>query len=287
MKKSALNSPRLLELKKKKHKILRRKIFFLISIFILILIILSFLSKWEKLNINAIQISGNKVLETQMIEDVVKEEIAGNYFYFFPKTNFLLYPQHKIETDLKNKFKRIKNIFVNDRNIKTLDISLTERTALYTYCGTNLPTLDNNNQKCYFVDDEGYIFDEAPYFSGEVYLKFYGATNPNGENPIGAYFFQQNFGKLILLKETLEKIGIKPVVFYLEDGGDMKMFLSSSTSELGLEIIFKSDSDFEKMVENLQSVLSTEPLQSDFKNKYSSLLYIDLRFGNKVYYKFK
>jgi hypothetical protein len=287
MKKSALNSPRLLELKKKKHKILRRKIFFLISIFILILIILSFLSKWEKLNINAIQISGNKVLETQMIEDVVKEEIAGNYFYFFPKTNFLLYPQHKIETDLKNKFKRIKNIFVNDRNIKTLDISLTERTALYTYCGTNLPTLDNNNQKCYFVDDEGYIFDEAPYFSGEVYLKFYGATNPNSENPIGAYFFQQNFGKLILLKETLEKIGIKPVVFYLEDGGDMKMFLFSSTSELGLEIIFKSGSDFEKMVENLQSVLSTEPLQSDFKNKYSSLLYIDLRFGNKVYYKFK
>ena len=65
------------------------------------------------------------------------------------------------------------------------------------------------------------------------------------------------------------------------------MFLSSSTSQMGPEIIFKADSDFNQIIENLQSVLTTEPLQTEFKTKYSSLLYIDLRFGNKVYYKFK
>jgi hypothetical protein len=56
---------------------------------------------------------------------------------------------------------------------------------------------------------------------------------------------------------------------------------------MGPEIIFKIDSDFQKIAENLQAAITTEPLQTDFKNKYSSLLYIDLRFGNKVYYKFR
>lgn len=276
--KSVLNSPRLLELKKKKHKILRRKIFFLICFFILISVGLSFLSKWEYININNIQITGNKVIETKMIENVIKEKITGNYLWFFPKTNFLLYPRGEIKRELADKFKRLKDISLNVQNFKTLDISLTERTALYTYCGITPPETYDNSQKCYFVDNGGYIFDEAPYFSGEVYLKFYGKTDP--------YFFQPNFDKLILLKNNLEKIGLKPVIFYLEDNGDLKIYLSSP-SQLGPEIILKADANFDQIIENLQSVLTTEPLKTEFKTKYSSLLYIDLRFGNKVYYKFK
>lgn len=276
---SVLDSPRFLELKKKKHKILLKKIFFIVFLFVLLLVGLSFLSRWEKININSIQISDNKVVETKMIEKIVQEKISGNYFYFFPKTNFIFYPKKEIVDELTTKFKRIKNISISISNLKTLDISLIERTALYTYCGLAPAELDDKNQKCYFMDDSGYIFDEAPYFSGEVYLKFYGKT--------GAYFFEPNFSKLISLKETLEKINVKPATFYIENTGDIKVFLSSTTTELGPEIIFKANADFNQIVENLQSVLTTEPLQTEFKTKYSSLLFIDLRFGNKVYYKFK
>lgn len=279
MKKSVLSSPRLLELKKKKQKILFKKIFFLVFLIILILIGLSFLSKWQRLNINNIQISGNKVIETKMIEDLVKEKITGNYLWIFPKTNFLFYPKREIKTELANKFKRLKDISLNIQNLQTLNVSLDERTALYTYCGLAPAELDDKNQKCYFMDENGYIFDEAPYFSGEVYLKFYGIAD--------SYFFQPNFTKLISFKETLEKIGIKPVVFFVEDTGDIKVFLSSATSQLGPFINLKANANFDEIVGNLQSVLTTEPLQTEFKTKYSSLLYIDLRFGNKVYYKFK
>ncbi len=278
-KKSVLSSPRLLELKRKKHKIFFKKMFFLIFLFILILIGLSFLSKWQKLNINNIQISGNKVIEAKMIEDIVKEKITGNYLWIFPKTNFLFYPKGEIRKELADKFKRLKDISLNVQNLQTLNVSLNERTALYTYCGLAPVELDDKNQKCYFMDESGYIFDEAPYFSGEVYLKFYGIAD--------SYFFQPNFAKLISFKETLEKIGIKPVVFFIEDTGDIKVFLSSTTSQLGPFINLKANANFDEIVENLQSVLTTEPLQTEFKTKYSSLLYIDLRFGNKVYYKFK
>jgi hypothetical protein len=280
---SLLNSPRLQELKSKHRKDLRIKISIFLGLFLVFLIGLSFLSRWEKINIDKIEIVGNKIVEIREIENLIKEKLVGNYFLVFPKTNFLFYPQSSIEMELRNKFQRIKNVSVNDKNLKILEVSIDERTALYLYCGTT-PTeaLLPENHKCNFMDDEGYVFEEAPYFSGEVYVKFYGQVSSD------SYFFKENFKKLAVFQETLKKIGINGTVFYLENTGDIKMFLSSKTkSELGPAVIFKSDSDYDEIIENLQSVLTTEPLQSDFKNKYTSLLYIDLRFGNKVYYKFK
>lgn len=289
MQKSVLNSPRLKQLKKQKYKILRIKIFLSIFLFLLVLVALSFLSRWEKFNINKIEISGNKVVETEMIEDVVKENISGNYFWFFPKTNFIIYPQAKIETELKNKFKRIKTVSANDKNIKTLEILLTERVASYTYCGVSVNTETENEQKCFFMDEEGYIFAEAPFFSGEVYLKFYGkVADQEIEDPSGKYFYQSDFSKLISFKEKIEKIGLKPVIFFIGENGYTEMFLSSLLkSELGPKIIFNLDSNLDVVLENLETILSSEPLKTDFRKKYASLLYIDLSFGNKVYYKFK
>ena len=52
------------------------------------------------------------------------------------------------------------------------------------------------------------------------------------------------------------------------------------------EILFKIDTDLGNIAENLKAALDAEPLKSKIKNFYSTLLYIDLRFDNKVYYKF-
>ena len=146
------------------------------------------------------------------------------------------------------------------------------------------------------MDEDGYIFDEAPYFSGEVYFKFYGLTDvgrpdsgrPTSEDfPLGSYFLKQNFKQLISFKDILIGIGLKPVALYATNDGDIQIFLSGGTlPTTGPQIIFRADADFQNVAENLEAALTTEPLQSEFKNKYSSLQYIDLRFGNKVYYKF-
>ncbi|MFZ2072683.1 MAG: FtsQ-type POTRA domain-containing protein [Minisyncoccia bacterium] len=288
-KNNILSSKRLEELKKKKRKILRNKILFFVFIFLVFFIGLAFLSRWQNLNINTVVVSGNKVIDTKSIEEIANQNIKGHYLWLFPKSNFIIYPQHKIEKELKNKFKRIKSLSVNEKNIKTLEISVSEYEGKYLWCGYTIPELNNNSsQKCYFSDSDGYIFDEAPYFSGNVYFKFYGKTSSNTEDPSGYYFMTDNFKKIISFKETLEKMNLKLSAFFEEDNGDMNIYLYSDSTNLssGPKIIFRKDADFEKIAENLQAALTTEPLLSDFKNKYSSLLYIDLRFGNKVYYKF-
>ncbi len=287
-KRHVLNSPSLLGLKKHRRKIIFMKTALSFVVLSCIFALFAYISNLEKLNISSVEIEGNKVMTSEDIRPIVEKEIAGNYFWFFPKTNIFLYPKKDITKEIFNISKRVKGMSFRVKDNKTLVVSVVERTALYTWCGDVPPAVDSKEKpQCYFLDESGYIFNEAPYFSGEVYFKFYGSIPFNTGIPSGLYFSPANFIKLAVFKRTLALMGMKPAIMYLQDDGDVRITLSSKTQAVGPEILFKISSDFETVAGNLDAVLSTEPLLSGFKDKYSSLLYIDLRFGNKVYYKFK
>lgn len=286
-KRNVLNSPRLLELKRSRKKAIWGKIF--ISLFGLtaIFAFLAYVSRLEKLNISEIQIEGNKTIETVLLEETILKEISGKYLWLFPKTNVLSYPKNSIKSELENNFKRLKNINLTIKDNKTLAVSLDERTAKYMWCGESLPTEENTEEKCYFLDEEGFIFDEAPYFSGEVYFKFYGKNNSDTDNPQGSYFSEQSFSQLIFFKNFLTDLKLKPTLLYVKEAGDVEIYLSrGAIISKNPKILLKINSDFQNVAENLDSAITTEPLKSKIKEKYSSLQYIDLRFGNKVYFKF-
>ncbi len=288
MKRNVLNSPGLLELKKRRHKVFFNKILILLFGVLVIFFSLVYLSHLNRLNISEVEIFGNKVLDTETLKEAVDREIAGKYLWLFPKTNIFIYPKNTIKNGLHNEFKRIKDISLTIKNTKTLEVSLTEREAKYTWCGEDSSDVGRpvsgrptSEEKCYFVDEDGYVFDEAPYFSGNVYFKFYGTLSES-------YFSKQNFKQLILFRDVLVGMGLKPIALYTTKDGDIQIFLSSvNPSLIEPKIILKADADFQNVAENLQAALDTEPLKSKFKNKYSTLEYIDLRFGNKVYDKFQ
>ncbi len=280
-KRNVLNSPRLTELKKHRQRAILNKVLVSLLALAVIFAFLAYLSRLNSLQISDIEIIGNKVIDTQAIVSVVKSDIAGKYLWLFPKSNILIYPENGIKNNLQNKFARLKDINLSINNNKILNISVNERTAAYTWCGT-VPTTTEEN--CYFLDASGYVFDTAPYFSGEVYFKFYGDIT----NPLGSYFSKQNFQQLISFKDVLISLGLKPVALYITTDGDIQIFLSGGTTLLNApKILLRADADLKNVAENLQAALNTEPLQSKFKNNYAKLQYIDLRFGNKVYDKFQ
>lgn len=287
MKRDVLNSPRLKKLKRRHRRVILNK--FLIFIFGFFVIFFSsvFLSRINKINISEIQITGNKVIDEGVLKAKINEAIAGNYLWLFPKTNIFYYPKDAITETLQNAFSRIKNVELSIKENKILAVNFEERTPVYTWCGVIFPSVDG--QKCYFLDESGYAFDEAPYFSGSVYFKFYGLMGLNMDGtPSGSNFAQANFKQLIFFKNTIESIGLKPEVFYLKENGDIVIYLSPEKKNLiGPQIILNKDADLNRVAENLQAALNTEPLKSKFKNKYATLEYIDLRYGNKVYDKFR
>lgn len=284
-KRNVLNSPGLSELKRHRKKTFLNKILFSLLGLLVLLGFSVYLSRLNSLNIRNIEITGNKIVDTDALTQEITQEMSGKYFWLFPKTNIFLYPQNTIIKDLQNKFKRLENINLSIKNDKTLAVSVSERKALYTWCGNTPPAIVDQTT-CYFIDENGYIFDQAPYFSGGVYFKFYGSTS--GTDPSGSYFSKQYFKQLIYFKNILVEFGLKPVALYITPDQNVEVFLENGVSSKNEpEIIFKQNGDYENIAENLKAVLTTEPLQTEFKNKYSSLQYIDLRFGNKVYYKFQ
>lgn len=259
---------------------------------------LGFLSGWSKMNINDIETSGNKVADTDSMKEVVWQEIGGHYLWLYPKTNFLFYPKKGIENKLREKFKVLKDISINVTDSKILQVSVTERTPSYLWCGADLPGADAviDQGGCYFMDDSGYIFSSAPYFSGDVYFKFFGQFQ-NKDEAVGSYFLPDIFDNIISFIDAVKEMGLKPASLVAKDNQNLELYLSalgrSPTGEANTpppnapKIIFKRNFELGKTVENLQTALATDPLATDFKKKYSSLVYIDLGFGNKVYFKFR
>ncbi|HEV7702570.1 MAG TPA: hypothetical protein VGO63_03985, partial [Candidatus Paceibacterota bacterium] len=172
---NVLHSPRLSELKKKKKKIFTRKIIIFTVLFLLLVAGLSYVSRIKRLSIADIAVTGNVVIDTETIKAEVDKELAGKYFWLFPRRNILLYPKNKIKRNLAKQYKRLTDISVSVGSGQTMMISVSERNPEYTWCRT-APVGGNGKETCYFLDKEGYIFDQAPYFSGEVYFKFYGLT---------------------------------------------------------------------------------------------------------------
>ena len=140
--KKLLNSPRLLGLRKKKNKIFIIKLLISIIGILFIFIGISFIGNMSELNISQIEVSGNKIVDSQSIKDIANTNLSGKYFGLFLKTNFLLYPKNEIKRELSQKFKILKEITFNVPEAKTLEIKLVEREAKYMWCeGGGLPSV--------------------------------------------------------------------------------------------------------------------------------------------------
>jgi hypothetical protein len=96
-----------------------------------------------------------------------------------------------------------------------------------------------------------------------------------------------NIIKIVEFKNAIEKIGLKPTAFWWDESKKIGNFSLLGEPGSSPYIVFNMDSDYQKLAENLQAAISVEPLKGELKTKISSLLYLDLRFGNKVYYKFQ
>ncbi len=262
---SSLRSPNLIR-KRRKRKILKT-LFFLAS-FTAILIGPSIITKSDYLEIRDIQVSGNSVVKSEEIISIANEEIKGNYFYLYSKKNFALYPKKKIEEKILSQHKRIKSVSMEVSGFETMNISVEERNPEFLWC--------SHLDECFFVDDTGIIFDKSPNFSSDVYFVF---RNGIEGDPIGQRVFDEDtFFKVLEFIDGLEILSFTPSVLYIDDN-NLEIFVSKDSS-----ILVRADDDLERSLSNLESILNDPKLEL-VNGKDFNFSYLDLRFGNKVFYK--
>ena len=273
------------KLRRRRRKIFAMKVLFVFLLFIGFIFLLSWFSKISSLQIENIEVSGNSTLSSAEITDAVKKETSAKYFFLFSKNSVFLYPKKSIEIKLADDFKKIEKLSIKSKGFKTLIATIVERkpNSLWCFSKSEDGNIRNNANlgKCYFLDEEGVIFSEAPDFSGNAFLRYYGLLD-NIEQPIGKIYLPIGiFKEVSRFINSLEMLGLKVSGFKAESENDYEINLKN-----GIKIIFDDKQPFGKTLENIESILSEVDLKGEYPaSNPSKINYVDLRFGNKVYLK--
>jgi len=257
----------------------------LLIIFLSVVII----ARLNLFQIQSVHVAGNSVTATSDIQAKVAELTAGNYLWVFPKTNILLYPEQAILSALKKQWFRIETAatFLDGhwRGAAELTIRITERTPKYVWCGAVAPSTvlaGSGGEQCLYSNEVGYLYAEAASFSGTPYVKLYGGLGEVVE-PLGAHFLASSspdaFGSALSFISAIGGVdffgaSFKPLALIVRENNEFEVVTAG-----GARIFFTLDQDIQRSIESFRRVVVSERLTD------VPIEYIDLRYGNKVYYK--
>ena len=237
--------------------------------------------------IDIISLSGNNVLVASDITPLVEQELEGYWAWPYENNSIFFVQKKDIKESLYHRFGRIENISFKKRGLKEFEIVIEEKDGQYMWCG-DVEDLGGHGD-CYILDARGSLFDLAPSVSGDAYFKIFGGE-VDSQNPIGSEIFSlEDFNSIIFIKEELAHHGLSPVALLLYKDGLIEFVKKTEGKNLysGPRIKFTLLADYREAIDNLLSALTSEPLQTEFAEKEELLQYIDVRFSNRVYYKFK
>lgn len=243
----------------------RKKVFIILPLIIFILcggfIYYAFSLSFH---INNITVSGTSFIDDDLINGSVQEILNMKFWGVVPKQSPLLISAKSIEQMLAVKYPPIKDVQVTVKD-GTLTVEIQERDPVAVLCtGGNV---------CYFIDEIGTAFIEAPQFEGSSFVK------------IDTYESSIDIGKAVLGKSELQHIKALIQSFESLSLPIQKVVLKSET-DIDLigpgetAFIVRRYEDTTTIIERLQTLLTSRP---DIKEgKYE---YVDLRIESKVFLK--
>ncbi len=269
--------------KKRNKRLLKYGLFLFLIIFIIALT--SYISHKPQIRISNVELSGEVLVTQSEIEYKSLQYLSGSYLWLFPKNNAGWYPRKGLENYLKELFKRIDTVDIHLKDFETLSVIITEKKPFAIWCDdVGEPWQENtgtNKPKCYFMDQISTIFSEAPEFSGDAYFKYYGLVTEI--NPIGTEYIASTteFSEISDFVGKVKKLGIQPQYIIAKDNAEFSLVLLG-----GGQIYFDTKESLSKIADNLEALLKTSELALN-KSKILPVDYIDLRYGNKLFYKLK
>jgi len=253
---------------KRKKKILHLKIWGLLILFILIVAGLAYLSNSDSAKISNIYINDTIFFDKKEIEKIVREELDGKYLMVFGKNNIFLLPKFKIEERLKNFNSSIKKASLTLSGVNSISINIEEYKPVAVWC---------NDSDCYYLNENGLVFNKASIDYDKNLVKFgdWLRDDPTGKT----YTDPETFKKIIKLIEFVLKVPMKVVSINTEDGLTFNLH-----TDVGTRLLYEINDNPEDVANNLNTVLEKDAIN---KAQLNNIDYIDLRFGNKVYYKIR
>ena len=262
--------------KKIRPKYRHRIVPFMITIFLGAVIIGGIFAvqnpRWQ---ISVVTVRGLRTISELAVHESVGRVLAGSYAWIVPHSFILAVRESTIAAYIQKEFPEIKEIAVHKQFPNRLDIAVTERSLWGIFCSDPAGSASST---CVAMDASGYAYASSPELTGLLVTRVRGdgadvAVGSSAVDP-------DTMDRLRILRENLPgAAGSAPVDFQLQRDvpGEIRVAMPE-----GYSIIFKHDDDFTNAFRVLKKVLEEE-----IGDKRAKLDYVDLRFGNKVFYKLK
>jgi hypothetical protein len=232
-----------------------------------------FLTRIPKLQVDTVTVEGTNVADPEEVSLYVAKLLEGRALYVFPKTSIILVSSHFIQKNIEADFPRFQSVSVTKSSMHSLHLRVKEYEGVYLWCETEM--------NCFFMDKKGVVFAPAPYFSGNAYVKIY--TNKGGTVPFNP-ITPSELAMIGVIIERLKAISITPDEFNFVS--DHQLAVAFSHNGNRADIYFDPRRDAEESLEVLYSGMRVESFGRVYRDTQKRLEYIDLRFSNKMVYKF-
>lgn len=241
----------------------------LVSIAVVTLVLLlSWASRHPRINVSEVSVTGVRELPQRVVEAFAENILNNGSFKIFSRNNIFLYPRSKIEREILSEFPRAMAASVSLSSIKdpSVVVEIKEREPHSLWC--------RSERDCFFLDETGFIFSEAEGVTlggGNIFTGGF-----VGDSPVGSVLLPNHFSRVTKLIESVRGLGINVKSLDILNDTD---FSITDSEGMQLRVSFSQSND--EIVSNLKAILGSSAI------KDKDIEYIDLRFGNRVYYKFK
>lgn len=234
---------------RKKHSIWKNKFFRLCLLLSILLISIFYcLVFFPFFQIKEIKILGNDKVSAQQVKDIIEQRIKKDMLWFSTKSIFLA-DLSAIEKTLSQRFYYIDKVELKRELLTGLEAKIEERIPVALWC----------TRDCYLIDKQGIQLEKTSPASTTLSLIIKSQDPPEKD-------------RISAILEINKKIDVKEFVILPER-------LTAKMGQ-GWEIYFDLEEDILQQLFNLEVLLEKQIPAQEQKN----IQYIDLRFGNTIYY---
>ena len=263
----------------------RRSKFLFVALLLFLLLAaaaVGFLRKPD-LQVTRVTVTGTQALDPADIESSARAGLSGAYLFVIPRSNVLLFSKRSLEARLLQEYPAIRDakvLFVDRQSIR---VDVTERRPDSVWCRASA--------ECYFIDSTGMIYEPSPSFSDGVYPTYSGGTIDVPADPVRARFLPvSDFAAISGLAASLGSYPVDGYETHIDPSGDISLRVGSIKGHPVAHsalVMFTKDSQAEVLAQELDLLLADKSFLASILAHGQDLESVDLRFPEKIYYKFK
>ncbi len=225
----------------------------------------------ESLTITKVEARGGETIDSGAVANAALTALEGEYLKIIPKRFAWWYPHDAVIEVIKT-IPRVKDPVVTRVSGSELLVTYDEYVPAALWCEKE------SHETCYFVDSTGYAFAAAPALTGSALGRYISTdtkpemykTAPFGTDIARIEEWLTELEQVTpLAAESIEVDMMRDVFVTVAGGGEIK---------------FSLQDNLDTVLENVTSILAADSFSTIAPGTFQ---YVDLRFGNKVFYKNK